>query len=338
MPTPRAMILAAGHGTRLGPLGQDRPKPMLPVGGRPLVEHAFSLLKKAGIEDVILNSFTLADALESHVGDGARFGVRASWSRETGQILGTGGGVRHARWFFGERTCVVMNGKIVTTAELSAALAFHRERRAGVTLVLRPDPEAGRWGGFTLDPDGRVRSMLGVRTDGSASQVPATHMFTGISLLEPEFLDLLPEGPHCLVREGFRPWFLRGGAFFGHVLPDDAYWWDHSTPSRYLQGNLNLFSPAVRACLAGELAYHPTRSGVIAAPGADLPDSVSVSGGLVLGEGSSVAPGMHLENVVVWKNCRIDAPVANAVVTPAGVVPVDLADPGARTGPALTKN
>jgi NDP-sugar pyrophosphorylase family protein len=263
--------------------------------------------------------------------------MRASWSRETGKILGTGGGVSQARWFFGGGTCVVINGKIVTTADLNAALAFHRERRAGVTLVLRADPEAGRWGGFTLDGAGRVVSMLGVLADGSPAGAPATHMFTGISILEPEFLDLLPEGPHCLVREGFSPWFLGAGAFFGYALPDDVYWWDHSTPSRYLRGNLNLFSKTVRAGLEGELAYHPTRPGVIAAAGADLPDSVTVSGAVVLGPGASVAPGVHLENVVVWERCRVDAPLANAVFTPAGAVPVDLADPGARTGPALQK-
>jgi NDP-sugar pyrophosphorylase family protein len=263
--------------------------------------------------------------------------VNARWSRETGQILGTGGGVRHARGFFEGRTCVVMNGKIVTTAELGAALAFHRERGAGVTLVLRADPDAGRWGGFTLDDEGRIVSMLGLGIDRSPATVPATHMFTGISILEPEFLELLPEGPHCLVREGFRPWFLRGGPIFGFALPDDAYWWDHSTPSRYLQGNLNLFLPSVRSHFAGELAYDPSWPGVIAATGARLPESVTISGAAVIGEGAEVAPGAHLENVVVWERCRVDGPLESAVVTPAGVVPVDLADPGARTGPALKK-
>ena len=136
-----------------------------------------------------------------------------------------------------------MNGKIVTTADLGAALAFHRDRGAGVTLVLREDPEAGRWGGFTLGPDGRVATMLGARDDGAQAGLPATHMFTGISILEPAFLDTLPEGPHCLVREGFMPWFrgggapgLRdGGALYGYALPGDAYWWR----SRSLR---NLFS------------------------------------------------------------------------------------------------
>ncbi len=337
MSTPRAMILAAGHGTRLGPLGQDRPKPMLPVGGRPLVEHAFSFLRRAGITEVVLNSFTLADTLEAHVGDGARFGVSARWSRETDRILGTGGGVRHARRFLGDGTCVVMNGKIVTTLELSDALAFHRARGAQVTLVLREDPEAGRWGGFTLDPDGRVVTMLGAASDGSPAPAPATHMFTGISILEPEFLDRLPEGPHCLVREGFTPWFRGGGGLFGYALPSCAYWWDHSTPSRYLQGNLNLFLPKVRAFFADGLPWHPVRPGVIAARGASLPASAETAGPVVLGEGASVAPGVRLEDVVVWEGCHVGTDLARAVVTPAGVVQVDLADPGARTGPALAK-
>ena len=331
----RAMILAAGHGTRLGALGADRPKPMLPVGTRPLVEHVFHLLASAGIGHVILNSFTHADALECHVGDKNRFGLEIAWSRETGQILGTGGGIKNARWFFGDQPCVVANGKIVTTLDLSRALAFHRASGAGATLVLRPDPDASRWGGFALDPKGRVVSMLGQSIPGEDPVAP-THMFTGISVLEPGFLDYLPDGPHCLVREGLFPWFSEGRPLAGFSMSEDDYWWDHSTPSRYLLGNLNLFSPGLRPHFT-DLPWHPSHPDVIAAPGFHLGENVHIDGPVVLGPGAVVAPGVRLGNVVVWENQRVEHDLWNTVVCPGGPVSVDLSDPGARTGPTLRK-
>lgn len=330
--TIRAMILAAGHGTRLGELGADRPKPLLPVGTRPLVDHALSLVAQAGIQEAVINTFTHAGQLESHVGQG-RFGVQVRFSRETGNILGTGGGIRNARPFFGGASVLVLNGKMVSTADLKAAIHLHRMRGASVTLVVRADPQASAWGGFTLAPDGRIATLLGKHPDGSSSAAPATHMFTGISILEPDFLDFLPEGPHCLVRNGFMPWFLKGGSLFAHVLGDDVYWWEHSTPARYLQGNCNLFLPHVRRHFENELPYrHPW---VIAAPNAQLPDNATVEGPLVLGPGASVAPGVRLKNVVAWENTRIHHDLQDAVVTPAGIVAVDLALPGATVGPPL---
>ncbi len=335
MPTFRAMILAAGHGTRLGVLGEDRPKPLLPVGTRPLVDHALSRIAQAGIGEVVINTFTHAERLERHVGDGSRFGVQVRFSRESGRILGTGGGIAHARPFFRGAGALVMNGKMVTTVDLGAVIHLHRMRGASVTLVLRADPQAERWGGFTLAPDGRIATLLGQHPDGSPAQEPATHMFTGISLLEPDFLDFLPQGPHCLVREGFVPWFRQGGSIFAHVLSPQDYWWEHSTPARYLQGNCNLFSPSVRAFFAEELPYHPAHSDVIAAPDVWLPDDVSIEGPVVLGPGAAVAPGVRLRNVVAWEGVRIAQDLQDAIVTPSGIVPVDLADPGATVGPAL---
>ncbi len=332
------MILAAGHGSRLQELGRDRPKPMLPVGTRTLVEHAFSFLKQGGIRQVVINSFTHADSLEDHVGDGSRFDMQVQWSRETGQILGTGGGIRHARRFFEGHTLVVMNGKIVTSASLHNALECHQKQGNPVTLVLRQDPEASRWGGFTLDEHGQVQSMLGISRQGDGTPPPlATHMFTGISILEPEFLAVLPEGPHCLVREGLVPWFRPGASMGAYVLSSEEYWWDHSTPARYLQGNMNLFEPHLKQFFTGDLPYHPSRPDVLAAPGVELPADVTVSGPVVLGKDVRVLPGVHLDRVVAWEGALIEKSLSCAVVTGNQVVPVDLSDPGARTGPALKK-
>lgn len=333
--TIRAMILAAGHGTRLGKLGADRPKPMLPVGTRPLVDHALFLIARAGIQQAVINTFTHAPILEHHVEKG-RFGVAVQVSRETGRILGTGGGIRNVRNFFGHHTALILNGKIVSTVDLQLAIQQHRMRKASVTLVLRPDPHAAAWGGFTLT-DGRIDTLLGKYPDGSACTTPATHMFTGISLLEPDFLDFLPNGPHCLVREGFMPWFLQGKSIFAYVLSADTYWWEHSTPTRYLQGNLNLFLPHVRRFFEAELPYHARHSWVIAPPHVDISEDMNIQGPVVLGEHVSVSSGVRLKNVVAWDHTYITSDLEDAIVTPGGVIRVDLSQLGATVGPTLQK-
>jgi mannose-1-phosphate guanylyltransferase len=182
----RAMILAAGFGTRLGSLSDERPKPLLPVADVPLVRWALALLAGHGIRDVIVNVHHRGELLEAELGD------EVAWSRET-KILGTGGGIRHALPFFRGETFVVVNGKILLDVDLGEVLARHRASGAQATLVVRPDPEARRWGAIDAPPEGgRIRGLLG---DGD-------FMFTGVHVIEPSLLERVPDDgrEHCIVK------------------------------------------------------------------------------------------------------------------------------------------
>ena len=146
----KAMILAAGYGTRLRPLTERLPKPLLPIGGRPLLEWNLLLLKKHGITHALINLHHLGDQIVETFGDGSRYGMRLAYSHEP-VILGTGGGIKQAQPYFEDRPVLVLNGDTLSDCDLTALLETHRVRRALATLAVREDPHAAEWGAITMN-------------------------------------------------------------------------------------------------------------------------------------------------------------------------------------------
>ena len=156
----KAMILAAGFGTRLRPLTDVTPKPLLPVAGTPMIVWNLLLLKRHGIQDVVINLHHLGAMIEQALGGGARFGMRITYSHEP-VILGTGGGIKQAENSFGGEPVLVLNGDTLFELNLTSLLAFHQERDAAATLVLRHDPEAARWGLVEVTDQAQVMRITG---------------------------------------------------------------------------------------------------------------------------------------------------------------------------------
>ena len=170
----RAMILAAGYGTRLWPLTIDRAKPALPFMGRPLVGYVAEYLAQFGCREIAVNLHHQAESVRAALGDGAAFGVRLRYFDEP-TILGTSGALDNAREFLANDTCIVVNGKIATNINLHEALATHRRARALATLVLRRNVERERYsivhvrdnlvehfGGFPAPASDKVRDANSV--------------------------------------------------------------------------------------------------------------------------------------------------------------------------------
>ena len=147
----KAMIMAAGRGERLRPLTDTVPKPMLEVGGRPLIEHQLGWLVSAGIRDVVVNLHYLGDAIENHVGDGAAFGARVRYSRES-RLLETGGGIVNALPLLGDAPFLVVNGDNWIELDFAAA-DFSLAPRQLARLVVTPTPSFRSQGDFDLDGD-----------------------------------------------------------------------------------------------------------------------------------------------------------------------------------------
>src|SRR3712207_1391026 len=140
----RAMILAAGYGTRLWPLTIDRAKPAIPFMNRPLVGYVAAYLAGYGFDDVVVNLHHRPESVREALGDGSRFGVRLHYVEEP-EILGTGGAIDNARALLEGDAFVVVNGKLATDIDLAAALETHRRENALATLVLRPNPGRERY-------------------------------------------------------------------------------------------------------------------------------------------------------------------------------------------------
>ncbi|MFZ5724568.1 MAG: N-acetylmuramate alpha-1-phosphate uridylyltransferase MurU [Pseudomonadota bacterium] len=218
----KAMILAAGLGTRLRPLTDTLPKPLIEAGGRPLIGWHLEKLASLGIREVVVNHAWLGDVLERTLGDGASYGVRIDWSREGMPPLETAGGIRRALPLLGSEPFLLVNGDIWSDFDFAALPGVRAPLAEDVDahLVLVPNPDFHPRGDFHLDARGRVQA------DGMPR-----HTFAGISVLRPQLFAGLPEGPYPLAP------VLRTAMAAGRVTGTlhAGRWTDVGTPERLQQ-------------------------------------------------------------------------------------------------------
>ena len=239
----RAMVLAAGRGTRLAPLTDTLPKPLAPVAGRPFLEHVLEFLHAGGIREVVINLHHLGHLIEAHVGDGRRFGLAVRYSRET-TILDTGGGIKHAEPLLAGEPFVVANGDSLLRMRLEELVDFHRARGGIGTMALRPDADAARFGLVELDGDDRVRRIVG-QPPGAKTGLRG-FMFPGLHVLEPRVFAYMDAGGVFSVTRTTYPRLIAAGeALFGFVTA--AEWINIDTPEA-----LRASDERLRKILAGK--------------------------------------------------------------------------------------
>jgi NDP-sugar pyrophosphorylase family protein len=223
----RAMVLAAGRGTRLAPLTDTLPKPLAAVGGRPLIAHILDFLRAGGIEEVVINLHHLGDAIERELGDGGAFGLSIAYSREP-EIRDTGGGIKQAEPLLRGEPFVVVNGDSLLEVSLRDVVAFHRARGGIATLAVRPDPEAARYGLVELDADDRVRRIAGLPADAPPDGLRG-FMFPGLHVVEPDIFRWMEAGAAFSITRVMYPKLLAADVpIFGWVT--GARWLTIDTP------------------------------------------------------------------------------------------------------------
>ncbi|HMS85487.1 MAG TPA: NDP-sugar synthase [Nitrospira sp.] len=224
------MILAAGLGTRLRPLTNTIPKPLLPVAGMPLIVWNLLLLKRHGFHQVVINLHHLGPMIEQALGDGSKFGMRIIYSHEP-IILGTGGGIKKAEPYFSGEPVLILNADTLFELDLGAVWEFHRSRGAAATLVLREDQDAERWGLVEVGTQDKIVRITGRGRTGAA--VVARRMFAGIHILHPRLLQQVPKGVASSVIDPYVAAIERGEPILGYDL--HGYWSDIGTIERYTQ-------------------------------------------------------------------------------------------------------
>lgn len=302
----KAMILAAGLGTRLRPLSLEIPKPVIPVLGQPLCSCAMAFLLEHGATSFLLNLHHGPETVREKVTAwaGGRFPVEFTHEPE---ILGTGGGIGNAREHLRGGTFVTANSDAVARFPLLDALARHRATGALATLVLFPDP-AKRYTPVRVREDGRITGF------GEAAPVGTFEGFyTGCQIVEPELLDHIPRGrPSCIIRETYVPLIARGAPVFAY--PTSGRFLDFGTPEDYLRGALALL--AEREGGKGPNFFaHPRASigtGAVLGPGAVVEDGAVVGAGAtvrraILWPGAVVPPGALVENGILTPNRFVPA-------------------------------
>lgn len=239
----KAMILAAGFGTRLFPLTIDRTKPAIPFLGKPLVGYVAEYLANFGLSDIVVNLHHQPESVIAALGDGTDYGVSITYTHETPKILGTAGALDNARHLLEDGTFLVVNGKIITDIDISAAVAFHKASGAIATMVLKPNIKRERFtivetaGGFVTGfGDFAVPVTEGELRD-TEHEIATPLMFTGIQILEPAVFTYIPKGEYSdIVPTFYNPAISRGEKIAAFVT--DAEWYELSTIPRYLDISL----------------------------------------------------------------------------------------------------
>jgi NDP-sugar pyrophosphorylase family protein len=300
----RAMLLCAGLSTRLGRLGVERPKPMLPVCGIPILAYGITNLVAHGITEIVINTHHRGDVIQRELGDGRRFGARIQYVQED-VILGTGGGLKHALALLDpdgtDEPFVSHNGKLIFDLDLTALAESYR--RAGDILgmmVVKRVPNAREWGAVQVEHDARGPLITNILGDGE-------HMFCGVHVTRPSVMARLPDGESDSIRQGYLPW-LRAGERVAAYEHGEGYFAEHSTPERYLESNWALLD-GVR------LRNPPTLQLAGIDPTARISPSATIIPPVRIGTGATIAPGVTVgPYAVVGDGARVERSITRTVV------------------------
>jgi len=277
-----AFVLGAGLGTRLLPLTERRPKPLIPVANRPLITHAFEHLIETGVERFVVNTHWRAERYAEFFPGGKWRGRPVTFIHESPEVLETAGGIWHAREHLSDGPFIVYNGDILSDLPLAPALAMHRAARNEVTLILR-----SRGGNTNVAFDAASGRILDLRRV-LRPEIEPQHLFTGIYIVEPDFIARIPAAQKLSVVPVFHE-MIRAGAKLGGIVLDEGAWWDLGSRSEYL---------AVHVSLAGKGA--PWIS-----PGASLSPGAKITGATAIAAGANIGPGAVLHDCIVWENATV---------------------------------
>lgn len=211
----RAMILAAGLGTRLRPLTDDCPKPLIDVGGRPMIAYPLALVREAGISEVAINLHHLGGQIRATLGHGENHGVRITYFEED-PILDTGGGIAAARDFLAGDEFVVLNADTLTELPIADMIEFHRKHESTATMFLRDDPDASRYGLVEIDERQRIRRILGQPAE--VGKPLRGLMFGGVHVFSPRVFDYMPAGIYSITKQTYPRLLEAEEPLYGYVF------------------------------------------------------------------------------------------------------------------------
>ena len=320
----KAMILAAGKGTRVRPITHTIPKPMIPILQKPVMEFLLELLRQHGFEQIMVNVSHLAEEIESYFRDGQRFGVQIAYSFEgriglngelVGEALGSAGGMRRIQDYnpFFDDTFVVLCGDALIDLNLTEAVKWHKSKGAIATAILKsvPQEEVSSYGVVVTDETGRIKAF---QEKPAVEEALSTTINTGIYIFEPEVLDYIPSGQEYDIGSQLFPKLVEMGApFYGLVM--DFEWVDIGKVPDYWR--------AIRGVLLGEIKNveipgHQVAPGIYTGLNVAVNwDKVNITGPVYIGAMTRIEDGAKIVGpTMIGPNCHIcsGATVENSVI------------------------
>ncbi|NNN22621.1 MAG: NTP transferase domain-containing protein [Acidimicrobiales bacterium] len=303
----KAVIMAGGEGTRLRPLTTNAPKPMLPIANTPMLEHVVTLLKKHGVDEIVITVAYMANLIRNYFGDGSDFGVKIVYATEE-VPLGTAGSVRNAMAELND-PFLVISGDVLTDIDLSSVVDFHFEKKSLVTLALKRIENPIDFGIVIADRNGTIERFLEKPTWG---QVFSDTINTGIYVLDPEVFSYIPPEQSCDFSSEVFPKMLDDSLpVFGHIV--EGYWEDVGTLNAYLKAHTDVLGKRVEVAIDG----FELKEGVFVADDADIAPEAIIEGPAIIGSNCSIGEGVKIgADVILGSNVRIGdgATVEHSVV------------------------
>jgi mannose-1-phosphate guanylyltransferase len=309
----KAMVLAAGLGTRLEPITFEIPKPMVPVLDRPVMAHTLALLERQGFDELIANVHYYPDTIRQY------FGERLEYRYEK-ELLGTAGGVRNVADFFGDDPVVIVSGDALTDLDLRALVARHESAAGIATLTVRRVEDTREYGVVIHDADGRIQ---GFQEKPDPAEALSDLGNCGIYCFSPEIFDFFPEEPGedsartPNAPHGFADWaqdvfpaLLENDVPF-HVHETTDYWNDVGSLEELRQGTWDALDGSLRLDIA-DSSDPPSHVEVIDGPiwigdGVGFEDGVRLMGPVVIGDGAMVGQGASLRDSIVFPGTVVHA-------------------------------
>ncbi|NLE73389.1 MAG: NDP-sugar synthase [Actinobacteria bacterium] len=308
----RAMIMAAGLGTRLLPLTEMSPKPMVPILGAPILHHILNLLRRHNITDVVINLHHVPDAITGYFGIGEEWNMNIDYSFEP-KLMGTAGGVKQNEEFLTkEGTFLVVSGDSLMDADLSALVEAHRDAGSAATLALKEVADPSQYGVVALDEQGCIHSFQEKPAPGEEISRLCN---SGLYVLEPEVLERVPSGHFYDFGRQLWPEMLADGVRLGSYTLE-GYWNDVGDIGAYRQGCVD----ALRGCVNLDREALEVRPGiwfgrravvdqratldppVFVGAGSRVEAEANIQGPVVLGEQCIVEEGVTVTDTIAWSS------------------------------------
>ena len=282
------ILLVGGFGTRLQPLTNESPKPMLPVAGIPVTEHQILAAKKAGIHTIVLATSYLSEVFTPYFGDGSKWGISILYAVEK-EPLGTGGAIRNAAELLNvpellktNEPIVIFNGDVLSRHSIADQIAFHIEKGADATLHLIEVEDARAFGCVPTDSTGRVTAFLEKMDNPVTRSINA-----GCYVFSPSVIEEIPLGAVVSIeRETFPALVASGRPVFGYQ--EQSYWLDVGTPAALFKGSRDLVDAPFKAM-----------------PGTVIAESARITGGTSIGHNCTIGADVTIDDCIIGDGCVI---------------------------------
>jgi mannose-1-phosphate guanylyltransferase/phosphomannomutase len=294
----KAVLMAGGFGTRIQPLTNSIPKPMLPIVNIPMMEHILTKLKRSGIDDIVILLYFKPEVIQEHFGDGHDWGVRITYVLPDDDY-GTAGAVGQAREYL-DTTFMIVSGDLVTDFDFEEIISFHEAKRSALTITLTPVEDPLQFGVVITDDEGKIKRFL---EKPSWGEVFSDTINTGIYLIEPEILEYIPSNTSYDFSKDLFPRLMEEGiTLWGCSV--EGYWRDVGNPVSYREVHKDIFEGKVLYDLPGTCG-HKEGLTLCLADGVKLPASAECRGMVIVEEDVIIAENVILENCVIGAGCVI---------------------------------